>query len=64
MKATENKIEINDIVGNTVQGFKFQVLEVICQLDNFAKMKVQNISTFEIFETTTDRMYKHGTRKY
>jgi hypothetical protein len=52
------EIKKGDIVGNTVQGFRFQVMEI-----KGDKMLVEHISTFQKFETTTDNMYLHGTRK-
>ena len=53
------KFKVGDIVGNTVQGFCFQVLEV---KEN--TLVVENISTFEKLETHIDNMYHHGSKKY
>lgn len=60
----ENQIKKGDIVGNTVNGFKFQVVEILYQFEGYTKMIVENISTFEKRETDSDNMYLHGTRKY
>ena len=60
----ENQIKKGDIVGNTVNGFKFQVVEILYQIEGYTKMIVENISTFEKRETDSDNMYLHGTRKY
>ena len=53
------KFKVGDIVGNTVQGFSFQVLEV---KEN--TLVVENISTFEKLETYIDNMYHHGIKNY
>lgn len=60
----KNQIKKGDIVGNTVDGFRYQVVEVLYQCESYTKMLVENISTFEKRETNSDNMYLHGTRKY
>lgn len=47
-----SQAKIGDIVGNTVQGFHFEVLEVLT-----TTYKVRNVKTQEIMEVHQDSMY-------
>lgn len=49
-------IKVGDIIGNTKNKFRFQVVEVISVMGDFFKVKVQDISTFEFLEVTSDQM--------
>lgn len=49
-------IKKGDIIGNTVRGFRFQVIEVLFVMDNYFKVIVEDMSAFETFETTSDNM--------
>lgn len=57
-----NTIKKGDIIGNSKNGFRFQVLEVLVDMGTFFKVIVENISTFEKFETTSDVMNFHGSK--
>lgn len=50
-----------DIVGNTVQGFNFEVVDV---QDGLHGLKVKDIKTGRIFNTTFENMRKRGSDKY
>jgi len=51
-KAISDEIKVGDIVGNTVQGFNFKVLNI-----KGDKLEVKNIKTGKKFETYIDNMY-------
>jgi hypothetical protein len=45
-------LKVGDIVGNTVRGFNFEVVEIIPE-----SLKVKNLKTGEILLTHKDNMY-------
>jgi hypothetical protein len=45
-------LKVGDIVGNSVQGFNFEVVEIIPE-----SLKVKNLKTGEILLTHKDNMY-------
>jgi len=51
-EAISDEIKVGDIVGNTVQGFNFKVLNI-----KGDKLEVENIKTGKKFETYIDNMY-------
>ena len=51
----DNSIKISDIVGNTVQGFNFEVITMESKLHG---LKVKNIRNGEVFNTTYENMRK------
>lgn len=48
-------MQVGDIVGNTVQGFNFEVIEIIPE--TFYNLKVKNLKTGEVILTHKDNMY-------
>ena len=51
-EAMSDEIKVGDIVGNTIQGFNFKVLNI-----KGDKLEVENIKTGKKFETYIDNMY-------
>jgi hypothetical protein len=51
--ANGGEVKVGDFVGNNVQGFNFEVLEVSAD-----KLKVKDKNSGRIFETVSDNMYK------
>lgn len=54
------EIKVGDIVGNTVQGFNFEILDV----EDGSQLKVKDVRTGRIFNTYFGNMYKSYTDKY
>ncbi len=59
-KFSEGTLKIGDIIGNTVQGFNFKVLEINSGL---YPLKVKDLKTGKIFKTTYENMYLPGSKK-
>ncbi len=49
-------IKVGDIIGNTKNKFRFQVVEVISTMGEYFKVKVQDMGTFDFLEVTSDQM--------
>lgn len=49
-----------DIIGNLKDKYRYQVIEVLQTQDDFFKVIVQDMGTFEIFEATSDEMNFKG----
>jgi hypothetical protein len=53
-------IKKGDVIGNTKDKFRFQVIEVLSVMGDFFKVLVEDIATFERFEVTSDEMNFQG----
>ena len=53
-------IKKGDVIGNTKDKFRFQVIEVLSVMGDFFKVLVEDIGTFERFEVTSDEMNFQG----
>jgi aspartate carbamoyltransferase regulatory subunit len=53
---TKAIITKGDVIGNLKDKYRFQVLEVLQIQDEFFKVAVQDMGTFETFEVTSDEM--------
>ena len=53
-------IKKGDIIGNVKDKFRYQVLEILSASDLFFKVLVEDITTFEKFEVTSDEMNFQG----
>ena len=58
---TNEPIKKGDIVGNSVQGFDFEVVDMKPGLHG---LKVKNLITGEVFDTTYQNMRKKRNQEY
>jgi len=57
--SNDDSIKIGDIVGNTIQGFNFEVIDMENKLHG---LKVKDIRNGEVFNTTYENMRKRGSK--
>lgn len=52
----KEKIKVKDIVGNVELKYRFQVMEITFEFEGYQEFIVQDIATFEYFNTNSDKM--------